>query len=67
MPSICLGPPGETQPGRVETIDGVTVHLTPGMEVKQGHGHIRVVLRRFLFWTWLELEGAKAVAVYGGQ
>jgi hypothetical protein len=37
------------------------------MEVKQGHGHIRVVLRRFLFWTWLELEGAKAVAVYGGQ
>jgi hypothetical protein len=41
-------------------VDGVTVYYTPTVGVKQGFSHIRILLRKLLFWNWLELEGAKA-------
>jgi len=45
-------------------IDGVAVHVAAGFKAAQGERSIRVTLGRFLFWRWLVLENAKAVAVY---
>jgi len=48
----------------VEEVDGITVYLAPGLGLKHGHNRILIVLKRFLFLAWLELEGAKAIPVY---
>jgi len=32
--------------------------------VKEGYPAIRIKLKKILFWGWLEIEGAKAIAFY---
>jgi len=43
-------------------VDDIKVYYTPTVGIKHGFPHIRILLRKLLFWNWLELEGAKAIS-----
>jgi hypothetical protein len=44
-------------------VNGVRVFYPSGLLIKEGFSEIRVFARKFLFWTWLEIEGAKSIPV----
>lgn len=43
--------------------DGVRIFYPASLGIKEGHRHILVHLRGFLWWHWLELIGAKALPI----
>jgi hypothetical protein len=43
----------------------INIYTSPNLQPKSEEVAIRIKLRRFLFWKWLEIEGAKAIPVYG--
>jgi hypothetical protein len=45
-------------------VDSVLVYYPQALKVKEGCSHIRIKLRGLLFWRWLEIEGAMAIADY---
>ena len=47
-----------------ESVNGIMIYYHPELKAKIGCPSIRLVLRRFLFWQWLELEGAKITPVF---
>jgi len=61
---IFLGFPAKENGYHITDIDGIKVYHPSNIEPKQGYDHIRVKLKRFLFWSWLELEGTKSIAVF---
>jgi hypothetical protein len=65
-PVLSLGKPstGERVRYKVQLVDGVEVYFSGDLTAKQGCSEIRIKLRRFLWFRWLELEGAKAIASY---
>lgn len=48
----------------VVEVDEIKVYHPATLGVKEGFTKIRIKLKKILFWGWLELEGAKAVAIY---
>lgn len=64
VPFIALGEPEQPAKYLVWHTDGVRVYYPANLQVKAGYSAIKVKCRRRLFWQWLELEGAKAIAVY---
>jgi hypothetical protein len=67
VPTVSPGQPAAAEQPRyrVAAVDGVRVHYPASLGVRPGFAVIRVKLRRLLFWRWLELEGARAVAEMG--
>jgi len=47
----------------ITEVDGINVFHPPGLLIKEGFSQIRISVRKFLFWAWLEVEGAKAIPV----
>lgn len=45
-------------------VDSIDVYYPAELRSKAGIKSIRVKLRKLLFFSWLELEGAKAIAIY---
>jgi hypothetical protein len=41
----------------------IKVYYPPQLKIKQGFSHIRIIVRKFLFWQWLEMEGAQGATV----
>jgi hypothetical protein len=66
LPVLSIGKPSveEKDRYRVELVDTVEVYFPAGLETKQDESEIRIRLRGFLWFRWLELEGAKAIACY---
>jgi hypothetical protein len=60
---ISLGEPrsGENTRYIKEPVDGVEVYFPPILKSEESCGEIRFKLRRFLFFRWLKIEGAKAI------
>ena len=42
-------------------LEGITIFYPPSLRIKNGFSEIGIKIRKFLFLTWLELEGARAV------
>jgi hypothetical protein len=65
-PVLSLGKPSTDERARyeVQLVDGVEVYFPANLTVKQGCSEIRITLRTFLWFRWLELEGARAIASY---
>lgn len=38
--------------------DGIKIYYSPKLNVRDGHPGIKIVLRKLLFFKWLEIEGA---------
>jgi hypothetical protein len=67
VPYIFLGKADETDADELMTeIDGIKIFYPSNLCVKEGFSKINIRLRRFLFWSWMELDGARAIAVYNG-
>jgi len=64
VPTLSLGSPQNIDAYRLTTIDGIKLFHHENLEVRPGHSAIRFKLRKFLFLRWLELEGAKSIALY---
>lgn len=64
LPVITLGPPAETDSYSQVTIDGITVFYAPNIRLKADYPAMIIRLKRVLFWSWLEIEGVKAIASF---
>jgi hypothetical protein len=60
---------GEPKSDREKYLTGnvrdVNIYYPPNLKPKNGFSEIRIRTKNFLFFTWLELEGAKAIVVAG--
>jgi len=64
LPVIMLGPPAESDPYSQVTIDGITVFYAPNIQPKADYPAMVIRLKRVLFWSWLEIDGVKAIASF---
>lgn len=64
LPVITLGPPAEIDSYSQVTIDGITVFYAPNIQLKADYPAMIIRLKRVLFWSWLEIEGVKAMASF---
>lgn len=64
LPVITLGPPAESDSYSQVTIDGITVFYAPNIQPKADYPSMIIRLKRVLFWSWLEIEGVKAMASF---
>jgi hypothetical protein len=67
VPVISLGrpPQEEEERYRLQRVEDVEVYFALGLATKQGSNEIRIRLRGFSCFRWLELEGARGIASYG--
>lgn len=67
--SISLGMPSQAEKDRyqLQMVDGIGVYFPASLGLKQGSSAIRIKVRGFLWFRWLELEGARAAACYTGR
>jgi len=66
VPTIELGHPAPAEAGKFLTaeVNGITVYYPEGLHPKHGQTAVRIRRRKFLFWSWLEVEGARPMPVY---
>lgn len=64
LPVITLGPPSESDPYSQIVIDNLTVFYAPNIQPKADYPSMVIRLKRVLFWSWLEIEGVKAIASF---
>jgi len=48
-------------------MDGIKIFYSPILRVRPGFSEIQIKVKRFLFLTWLEIEGAKAIPVFNEE
>ena len=66
IPLVSIAEPLEEEKKQycvVET-NSIQVYYPATLRVKEGFTEIRIKLKKTLFWGWLEVEGAKAIANY---
>jgi len=65
IPYLSMGKPtaDERDKYQLQLVERVEVYFPAELTAKQG-AEIRIKLRGLFWWHWLELEGAKAIAVY---
>ncbi len=63
IPGIALGQPQAGEEQRFHQIEcqGVQVFYPAKLQIKEGFSHIRITRKNVLWWSWLELQGAKAI------
>lgn len=64
IPKVSVGEPAEKEKYLVAEIEGIHVYYPPNLQVKEGFSEVRIKMKKSLLWGWLEIEGAKATAVY---
>jgi hypothetical protein len=45
-------------------MEGIKIFYPPGLRIKKGFDEIHIKMRKFLFLSWLEVEGAQAIPLY---
>lgn len=66
MPSVVVGEPAAAVKGRYcrSEAGAISVYYPAALAAKAGFSRVRITLKKFLFFKWLEVEGAKAIAIY---
>lgn len=66
MPRVFVGEPVSREGDRYLTaeMDGIKIFYHPSVQIKDGFSEIHIKVKKFLFLSWLEIEGAKAIPVY---
>jgi hypothetical protein len=59
-----IGAPLENKQYRTVEVNGIKVYYPANLQVKAGYSCISIKLRKLFCFGWLELEGAKAIAIY---
>lgn len=65
-PKIYVGQKAQEHEAEFHTdcVNGITIYYHPKLQVKLGYSQIQFVLKKFLFWEWLELDGAKLIPIF---
>lgn len=63
MPKIYIGEPLTNEKIRFQVIekDTIKIYYSSRLKIKDGHLGIKIILRKLLFFKWLELEGARGI------
>ena len=64
MPKLSLGYPPENTSLEMELADGIKIFYPRELKAQDSAAAIGIRLKSLLFWRWLEMDGAKAIAVY---
>ena len=66
MPRVFIGEPVSREEDRYLTaeMEGIKIFYHPSVQIKDGFSEIQIKVKKFLFLSWLEIEGAKAIPVY---
>lgn len=64
LPVITLGPPTDPDQYNRVSIEDITVFYAPNIQLKADYPSMVIRLKRVLFWSWLEIEGVKAIASF---
>ncbi|WP_312518229.1 CC/Se motif family (seleno)protein [Anaerospora sp.] len=64
LPVITLGPPTEPDQYNRVSIEDITVFYAPNIQPKADYPSMVIRVKKMLFWSWLEIEGAKPIASY---
>lgn len=64
QPTISVGTPMEKERYLVETVSGIDIYFPKNMRPRYDTACITIKLRKTLFMSWLELDGAKAIAEF---
>lgn len=67
IPKVSEGEPNEKEKCLVTDIEGIKVYYPKNLQVKEGFASVRIRLKKSLMWGWLEIEGAKATAIYSTE
>lgn len=65
LPELLVGYPvsGEQLNYLVWEAGSVKIYYPTNLKIKEGYTEIRIYLKKFLFWRWLEIEGAQGIAI----
>jgi hypothetical protein len=61
VPRVLAGPPAGGHEFLVLHADNIKIFYPARLSVKPFEEQIRIMLKKFLFLKWLELEGARAI------
>ncbi|MDF2929449.1 CC/Se motif family (seleno)protein [Anaerospora sp.] len=64
LPVITLGPPTEPDQYNRVSIEDITVFYAPNIQPKADYPSMVIRVKKMLFWSWLEIEGAKPIASF---
>lgn len=64
VPAVSTGEPEAKDKYLAALIEGVRVYYPKNLQVKEGFSQVRIKMKKTLLWSWLEIEGAKATAIY---
>ena len=64
MPTISLGAPIEKDHFVIDTVSGIDIYYPENIGVKPGASRISIKLRKLLFTSWLEMDGAQSKAAF---
>jgi hypothetical protein len=66
VPLISLGKPRSRENTRFTKlpVDGIDVYFPPMLQAEESCGEIRFRLGRFLFFSWLKIEGVKPLSYW---
>jgi len=66
VPRVSIGEPACRGKDKYLTaeIDGIKIFYPSSLRVRPGFSEIHIKAKKFLFLTWLEIEGAKAIPVF---
>lgn len=64
IPKVSIGEPQEKSKYLNMQVESIQVYYPKNLQVKEGFSTVRIKLKKTLLWGWLEIEGARATAVY---
>lgn len=64
LPVITLGPPTEPDQYNRVSIEDITVFYAPNIQPRADYPSMVIRVKKMLFWSWLEIEGAKPIASF---
>ena len=64
MPTISLGTPTERENFVMDTVCGINIYYPKNIGIKPSASRISIKLRKLLFTSWLEMEGAQSKSVF---
>ena len=64
VPTISLGAPMEMDCFVVQTVAGISIYHPENIDVKPDASRITIKLRKLLFTSWLEMDGAQSKSVF---
>lgn len=66
IPTVCIDVPLKSEQDKycIVEIDSIKVYHPENLKVKEGFSQIKIILKKVLFWEYLQIIGAKCIVIY---